>query len=153
MVTFNSVQKDDPNCFRTAASGKYPSLFLGKAADFKSEKFPQNLAQLFTSLNTELEAMPTCNSTDVVYEMGKSGKMFEEANNEMVRQTKQQTMSADAFSDLDLQHKTASSLNQYYRKLNYPEQPNPYYKTLRGGSFRRKSRRKTLKRKRRTRAR
>ena len=70
MVTFNSVQKDDPNCFRTAASGKYPSLFLGKAADFKSPTFPQNLAQLFTSLNTELEAMPTCNSTDVVYEMG-----------------------------------------------------------------------------------
>ena len=143
MIRFSDVAVNDPKCYKTAPSGEYPSLFIGKAIDFKSERFP--LFENFNNQNVKVEAMKTCDIADVMLATDQSTKMFEIATNEIIKQDRKATIDAKEFEKLYLRQMMGSKLSKYYKTLKYPS-------SWIGGS-RRKSRRKTLKRKRRTRTR
>jgi len=130
MVSFNNVEDNDPNCYKTAPSGKYPSLFLGKARDFKSSKFP--LFETFKKQNVELEKVRTCENSDVMLAEDRSSKMFHDATMEMIQQDKTPTMDVPEYEQLLSRQQLGAALTQYYKSLKY---------AFEGGALQKKSKR------------
>lgn len=79
MVRFNQVTGgNNQTCYKSDAFGIYPSFFLGKARDFKTNLFP--FLTEFTASDVELTEVPNCDIGNLLMARDKARIRVEQIN-------------------------------------------------------------------------
>ena len=116
MVRFNDVKVNDPNCYKSDKLGQYPPFFLGKAKDFKSDRFPF----LDEFGDATLTIVHNCDSASIDLAIDKASKRVHDINILIYRHENHVTSpltEADLDSLLTEQHLLRRMINEYYKPL------------------------------------